>query len=188
MTELLYIGSATVAVFVYALLVAGIVWSPFAALVCALVARFRGLSIPRYTVAGAVYSALLLLPWVSLLALMYGRSIPRSLATMVYILLYGVWIFASMIGTLTFISTDHGETIDLGPIGVSLTMVFVISLIVNASTWIGSLTWLIRVDTYPYDREQKGEALASSAYLQPFALAAVWIILPWFVLFTTIDT
>ena len=63
---------------------ASMVWAPFGALICALIAWRRGLS----PVAGAVYSALFFLPWVYLAARMLGRAVPKPLAVLPYVVLY----------------------------------------------------------------------------------------------------
>ena len=45
----------------------GVAWAPFAALISGFQARKVGLSFRRYTIAGAMYSVLFLVPWVHLL-------------------------------------------------------------------------------------------------------------------------
>lgn len=52
-----------------------IAWAPFAALICALTARRRELNRVRYAIAGAVYSALLFLPWLYLIRRMRGKEV-----------------------------------------------------------------------------------------------------------------
>ena len=69
------------------------VWAPFGALACALIAWRRGLSPYRHAVAGAAYSALFFLPWVYLAARMLGWAIPKPLAALPYVVLYGLWAY-----------------------------------------------------------------------------------------------
>ena len=74
---------------------AGIVstlWAPLGALICALIARRRGLNQRRYALAGAAFSALFFLPWVYLVARMLGRVIPKPLVVLSYAILYLMWI------------------------------------------------------------------------------------------------
>lgn len=83
-----------------ALLIAalGLAWALFAALICGLRARSSGLNITVYTVAGAVYSLLFLLPWVYLIAWMYNRHIPRAYVISVYVIMYGfIWLLGPML-------------------------------------------------------------------------------------------
>ena len=47
----------------------GILWAPFAAVLCSLRARSIGQSPWRYAAIGALYSSLLLLPWVYLVTI-----------------------------------------------------------------------------------------------------------------------
>ena len=74
-------------------IIAGLVWAPFGALACALIAWRRGLSPYRYAVAGAAYSALFFLPWVYLAARMLGWAIPKPLTALPYVVLYGLWAY-----------------------------------------------------------------------------------------------
>ena len=50
-------------------------WSPFAALICARIARRRCLTIKRPALHGAIYSALLFFPWQHLTRQMRGEPI-----------------------------------------------------------------------------------------------------------------
>ena len=55
---------------------ASMIWAPFGALACALIAWRRGLNPYRYAVAGAAYSALFFLPWVYLRFACWGGQSP----------------------------------------------------------------------------------------------------------------
>ena len=68
------------------------VWTPFGALICALIAGRRGLSRRRYAIAGAAHSALFFLPWVYLAARMLGWAIPKPLVVIFYVVLYAAWL------------------------------------------------------------------------------------------------
>ena len=68
----------------------GLLWAPFAALVCSRAARARGLETRRYALAGAIYSILFFWPWVYLILRMYNKHIPGCIIRIVYILTYGV--------------------------------------------------------------------------------------------------
>ena len=76
------------------LAIAGLVWTPFGILICALVARFRGLKGEPYATAAAKSSVLLLLPWVYLvIRLSFGRSLSRFAVMPVYVLIYATWFY-----------------------------------------------------------------------------------------------
>ncbi len=70
---------------------ASMVWAPFGALICALIAWRRGLSPRRCAIAGAVCSALFFLPWVYFAARAMGWSVPKPLVVFSYVLLYLTW-------------------------------------------------------------------------------------------------
>ena len=75
-----------------------IVWAPFAALISASQARRRGSTDWRYyRMVGALYSVLLLLPWIYLTLRLAGRTVPLSLIRGVYIAIYVLWAFYLLI-------------------------------------------------------------------------------------------
>lgn len=95
-TEELLIGAFTVFFWSIVLsMVLGLLWSPFAALICGLVSHVRKLPASGYGGAGFRYSILFLLPWVYLVLRMTGLPIPRVVVRAGYGLLYGLWIAAA---------------------------------------------------------------------------------------------
>ncbi len=78
------------------IMIAGALWSPFAAVITMAIARQRGLHPYRYAAIGMAYSALFLLPWIYLVIRMYDRSVPNLLVYLVYMILYGAWILIIM--------------------------------------------------------------------------------------------
>ena len=86
-------------------LLLGVAWAPFGALICAAVAWRRGLDIRRYAAAGAARSAMLILPWLYLLARMSRLPIPKFLWTLEYPCMYGIiyvlWTFGSILASLS---------------------------------------------------------------------------------------
>ena len=73
------------------MMVFGLLWSPFAAIICLLIARVRGLRGDGYGSAGFRYSLLFLLPWIYLALRMAGVPVPRMVERIGYALLYGLW-------------------------------------------------------------------------------------------------
>ena len=99
------------------LLVAGIIWSPIAALICGAMARRRGLPAGRYARAAWSYSAQFLIPWIYLVIALRGNQTNRATSRIDYIFIYALWIVIAL-GTFgvfwgAFIHADG----DYGPFG-----------------------------------------------------------------------
>ena len=77
-------------------MVFGLLWSPFAALICRLVSHVRKLPGSGYGGAGFRCSLLFLLPWVYLVLRMTGLPVPRVVVRAGYGLIYGLWIAAAV--------------------------------------------------------------------------------------------
>ena len=105
------------------LLLAGIIWSPIAALICGVVARRRGLPPGRYARAAWSYSTQLLIPWIYLVAALRGNPTNRQTSRIDYILIYTLWAVVSLgyIGVFagSFLHPDgeHGPFGDLAQSG-----------------------------------------------------------------------
>ena len=94
--ENLVIGAFAVAFWSLVLsMVLGLLWSPFAALVCLLISDFRRLPGSGYGGAGFRYSLLFLLPWVYLVMRMAGVTVPSTVVRVGYGVLYGLWMAAA---------------------------------------------------------------------------------------------
>ena len=65
-----------------------IAWTPFAALICARIARQRGLSPKCPAVHGAIYSVILFVPWLHLTRQMRGDPITRENIDLAHTLTY----------------------------------------------------------------------------------------------------
>ena len=99
------------------LLVAGILWSPFAVMICARMARRRCLPAGRYARAAWSYSAQFLIPWTYLVAVLQGNPTNRQTSRIDYIFIYSLWTVIAL-GTFgvfwgAFIHPDG----DFGPLG-----------------------------------------------------------------------
>lgn len=79
--------------FVLLFQVACVIWSPFAGLMCAIIARRLGLSVWRHALAGAICSVLLLGPWIFLIQRMRNRRVSYDhFVNPIYFALYTTWI------------------------------------------------------------------------------------------------
>ena len=103
-----------------AVAVFGLFWAPFGALVCARIAKPKGLPVARYTIKGLVYSMLLFFPWVYLVIRMSGRHLPASCTSAGYIALYVCWF------AILLVKTVHGSN---AIIGILQAMLLVVSIV-----------------------------------------------------------
>ena len=94
--NLLTVAYSGVISFVGLSMVFGLLWSPFAALICRLIVHLRGLPGSGYGGAGFRYSLLFLLPWIYLVLRMVGVPFPMVVVRVGYGLLYGLWLVAAV--------------------------------------------------------------------------------------------
>ena len=122
----------------------GLLWSPFAALICRLVAHVRKLPSKGYGGAGFRYSVLFLLPWVYLVLRMAGVPVPRVVVRVGYGILYGLWI-AAAVGSVVFGLFMAGLyfTGDEDARGADATLFIVAGLFIGV-LWFVSLRRLLR--------------------------------------------
>ena len=92
------IVSASIVSYSVLILIIGVLWSPFAALICEEVASDSGKSAGRFFKAGALHSILLFFPWVYLLLSMHGKSISNRVVWSAY----GVLYLACLLGPILF--------------------------------------------------------------------------------------
>ena len=155
----------------------GVFWAPFAALICALRARSIGQSAKRYAAFGALYSTLLLLPWIYLMGRMYGKTVPAGWVTLGYVLLYLVWAstmalnlsvgFAAYTGAGLVKPTDVDRLIGYGVFAV---------VVVNLSTLVQSIVKLSRNHNHSLYTDGSPEGmLPHRGYIMPYAYALIWL-------------
>lgn len=91
------------------LILMGLLWAPFAAVICAVIAFRRGLNPWFYAWKGMGHSVQLFLPWFYLVKRMRGRSFHRRTVVGNYASLYAVWLFGPIIGGLVVIAAAFEE-------------------------------------------------------------------------------
>lgn len=139
--------------------------APVGALVCAIMARRRGLSAWRFAGLGAGNMALLLLPWIYTVARLARRRPPHGLVAMAYIILYSAWFIGPIAGLWLLLCVGWSRD----SLFWNLKPVIGLLSIVQLVTWVGSMVWLsnrhsaLRLSTMP-----------NLVYLQPFILLALW--------------
>ena len=147
----------------------GLLWAPFATMICARTARARGLDSRRYAIAGAVYSVLFLLPSIFLIARIHNKSTPGCLTRSAYVLIYG-WLWP--VSTLSYYIFTLALPEPFWIVSVSL-------LLLNVLTWFISLIKLIvwhrrqaRVLS-----EESDDVLPNRVYIMPFAYVLGWVLI-----------
>ena len=116
-------------------MVFGLLGAPFAALICAIIARVRGLG-QSYAGTGAWYSMLFILPWFYLVLRMLSVHVSNGAAQFGYAILYGVWLYgaigstASGLGSLIFPADEFriGDAIMMISGGLFVGCVWFVSL------------------------------------------------------------
>lgn len=83
---LVRVGSQSV-IALLGLAIVGLLWAPFGALTCMIVAKTKGRDQSKYAIAGALHSFMLLLPWIYLLLLMYNISVHKLIVGLTYVVL-----------------------------------------------------------------------------------------------------
>ncbi|MCY3542663.1 MAG: hypothetical protein OXH22_01270 [Chloroflexi bacterium] len=87
-------------------MVFGLLGAPFAALICFIIGRSRGLT-EVHARTGAWYSILFILPWLYLVLRMLGLNLSDKVAQLGYLVLYGVWLC----GAIAFAAVGLGFVI-----------------------------------------------------------------------------
>ena len=150
-----------------------IAWSPFAALACARLARQRELSIQRPALHGAIYSALLFLPWRHLLRQMRGEPITRANINSAYFFAYLLAALA-LAAHIAFIFTYPYPSYSLTIFAEIAD--FIVTTIIGALAFIAGLLSLSRAKNRLNDIQERRESpnaidLPDKSYIAPFAWA-----------------
>ena len=151
---------------------ASMIWAPFGALICALIAWRRGLNPYRYGVAGAAYSALFFLPWAYLAARMLGWAIPKPLIALPYVVLYASWLQGP--AQFSYDTWDWGNDAYPGALWLWVWLA-------NMFTMAASLLLMAPVKRInPFYRARRDaplrDTLPNPVYLLPFALFWGWTV------------
>ncbi len=98
MLDYIEITSAMVITLSLLLLVFGVLWSPFAALLSAKIASARGMASGRMAETGAKWSLPFFFPWIYLLLRIFGKRVSDKVVVGAYIVLY----LACLLGPILF--------------------------------------------------------------------------------------
>ena len=154
----------------------GLLWAPFAAGICGLIAHVRKQDRGAYAAAGAKSSALLLLPFFHVLARSLGASLPVVVVRGTFGVLYATWALWIVSEVFAFVSTvwkvtEPGDT--FAGIGVVfMIMLFLLIVPVHVLLWIVSV-WLLKTR-----RTSPEEVLTGPETLMPdsvYIWSIVWL-------------
>lgn len=174
------------------LTIVGILWSPFAALICGLAARRKGLPAGKYARTGWSYSVQMILPWIYLAAMQFGKPPSAKIVRIGYKALYALWAFLIILSVIAFIGallSTNGVFGDANPDTYSSFGMYIPSMliaiagsVVNYLMLRKSLTDLRR--KWREDREnpkpdERRYAPPHEAYTRPFKLMPLGVALGW---------
>lgn len=166
---LVVLNSTVVVNTAFYLFLTGLICAPFAATICALTARHRGLNTRLYAVAGAIYSVLFILPFIYLILRTYGWQTKRNIVQIAYGVLHVyVWLAGVIVYDLWVMS------ISTGWIGIQLALLAanIVTLVVSMGTMYGN---------NHYNKEYVNQGVANQLpylrYMIPFILLLVWVII-----------
>ena len=167
------------------LVVLSILWMPFAAATCAMIARERGLSAGHYSLLGGLYAFLFIVPSFYLIVRMFGRTPNHRVVTAFYVVLYLYWLVSLVIGgdallrsKLEDIAADEEllSFLKYVPSAIVQTVTWV-----NLGTWAGSLAWLLQKEWRrilgrmpDVEPDATGAIEPNMRYLLPIILLMLW--------------
>ena len=176
MLELVFYGSFSTLIVVLQLILFGVLFAPVASLVCAIIARHRGMDVRRYALTGGIYSMLLILPWVYLVGRMFNSYPPKFLVKVAYAVLHFAWL-GGPICWLWFIVNAPPFVRSNAFFGDN-PIVAVILLLANIVTWLASIVRLGQAakESTGNSQADEGDPMPRMVYLLPFGLTVGWYV------------
>ena len=174
------------------LTIVGILWSPFAALICGLAARRKGLPAGKYARTGWSYSVQMILPWIYLAALQFGKPPSAKIVRIGYRALYSLWAFLIILSVIAFIGallSRDGVFGDANPdtyrsfgMYIPSMLIAIAGSVVNYLLLRESLRDLRRrwrEDSENPKPDERRYAPPHEAYTRPFKLMPLGVVLGW---------
>lgn len=157
----------------------GCLWAPFAAVICARIARKRGIETRRFALAGALYSILFFWPWVYLVMRLRNGSVHAIAIRAFYFMIYSAWLIGSVFVwsvAVIVMSTTLGEIGWFGWHSRTSYALLVLATTINASIWFISLKRLRRHHKAQHSSGSSGqELLLNRRYTLPLVFALGWL-------------
>lgn len=161
---LLYWGVILTTLALGSLVVVGIAWSPFAAVILFMRMSRRGYKGARYAFLGGLYSVAFFVPWVLAMLEDWNPEETGVFTRVTYALLYTLWT-VPMVFVLIFASFDAD--------GLSLYANYMkVWLSLTALAWIASLLWL----TTARPHAAAADGLPRLHQVLPFALFTISVV------------
>ena len=172
----------------------GIVWAPFAAVICGRIAHKRGLDLgDEYIKAGLASSFWLFVPWIYLVSRMRGKPLPHALVIAAYCVLFLLWMFGTWVPALVlssiFFWTDGDPFGPFNKLGeqYELSSAILTSAIAIAVPIIALILWAVSLRQIfrRYRNYRRGVVNASqsasieSVYLRPFKYTMATFVPTW---------
>ena len=159
-----------------------IAWAPFAAFICARIARQKEISVKRHAFHGAIYSVMLFIPWLHLTRQMRGNPVSRKNITDAYTVTFVVAALA-LAGHISFIFMSWYSE---GPPTNTL-LDFIIASTISTLTLVAGLISCSRMNKLlnllkEQQESSKAIDLPSISYIAPFAWAWATMLIssaPW---------
>lgn len=179
MIEVWLLVSSFVGMFLFVpLALFGLLFSPFAAAICARTAREQGLDSSFFAWKGFAFSILYLVPCFYLISRIQGTETARGPAVFGYVFLYYTWMVVGIIAVIIFVSGEVDRVIinpmhvgDRGDLGALLWLVP--APIANAILWVVSLRSLIRRDRRDRENSAAATIIPDRAYTNPFGFSLI---------------
>ena len=185
-------------------MVFGLLGAPFAALICAIIARVKGLG-QSYAGTGAWYSMLFILPWIYLALRMLGVQVSDRAAQIGYAILYGIWLYGAIgvivagMGSIFFPGDEVriGDTVLIISGGLFIACVWFVSLrrllrrndisvtlepstpmrvayVALHALWLLFAIGIALAGMFEANVKDKGDA-ATVLYIAAFVMAVIWV-------------
>lgn len=174
------------------LTIVGILWSPFAALICGLAARRNRLPAGKYARTGWSYSVQMILPWIYLVALQFGKPPSARIVRIGYKALYWLWAFLIILSVIAFIGallSRDGVFGDANPDTYRSFGMYIPSMLIAIAG--SAVNYLLlreslrdlrrkwREDSENPKQDERPYAPPHEAYTRPFKLMPLGVALGW---------
>ena len=174
------------------LTIVGILWSPFAALICGLAARRNGLPAGKYARTGWSYSVQMILPWIYLAAMLFGKPPSAKIVHIGYKALYSFWALLIILSVIAFIGallSTNGVFGDANPDTYSSFGMYIPSMLIAIAGSVVNYLLLRkslrdlrrrwREDSENPKPDERRYAPPHEAYTRPFKLMPLGVALGW---------
>ncbi len=148
----------------------GIVWSPFAAAIGALIAHRKGMDVRRAASVSTVYSVISPLLWLHYVLRMGGRAVSRKPLSFIYLYVFIVWITSMSLLWFSEFEAPGSYSFETEREGAFGTP----AAVIVAALLTGALACFISLAR----KSTMSPVHDAPAYLPPFVFCAIWVFAP----------